>query len=114
MGAISIGLPRGSSPVQLDGSSLQNGESRLVCFLSYCYGLPANSLHHCGIICRDCDIRTRHGIRVCRTITLTCCFLARDPAATFRDFDSDSTFVLRPNYTVLSSVLAALLFAASS
>src|SRR6202035_4363307 len=71
MGAISIGLPRGGSPVQLDGSSLQNGECHVVCFLSHCNGLPANSLHHCGIVCRDCEIRRRHGTRACQTITLT-------------------------------------------
>src|SRR6266550_2400375 len=71
MGAVSIGLSRRSSAVQLDGSSVQNGESHLVCFLSHCNGLPTNLPHHCATIFRVCEITRRPGIRVCRTITLT-------------------------------------------
>src|SRR6266404_477498 len=71
MGAISIGLPRGSSTVQLDGRSLQNAASCLVCFLYHCYGLPTNSPHDCAIICRGCEIRREQGIRVCRRRILT-------------------------------------------
>src|SRR6266480_3276346 len=71
MGAISIGLPRGSSTVQLDGRSLQNAASCLVCFLYHCYGLPTNSPHDCAIICRGCEIRREQGIRICRRRILT-------------------------------------------
>src|SRR6266513_1984675 len=78
MGSISIGLPRSSGTVQLDGSGLQNASSCLVCFLYYCSELPANSPHCCRIICRGCDFGKGRGICLCRRITPTGAFsLAR-------------------------------------
>src|SRR6266446_6308761 len=62
MGAISIGLSRGSNTVQLDRSSLQNVKSSLVCFLPHCYGLPTYPSRHYAIICCGCHIRREQGI----------------------------------------------------
>src|SRR6266513_1389918 len=71
MGAISIGLSRGSNTVQLDRSSLQNVKSSLVCFLPHCYGLPTYPSRHYAIICCGCWIRRKQGIGVRRkTLTL--------------------------------------------
>ena len=66
MGAISIGLSRGSNTVQLDRSSLQNVKSSLVCFLPHCYGLPTYPSRHYAIICCGCHIRREQGIGVRR------------------------------------------------
>src|SRR5947207_7098277 len=74
MGAISIGLPRGSITARLDGMVFHNGQWPLVCFLYHCYGLSIDSADDDATICPGSEIRKDRGIRVCRGITLTRAF----------------------------------------
>jgi hypothetical protein len=78
MGAISIGLLRGSISARLCRRNL-HVRCSLVCFLYHCSGLSTNSPHHCATICRGCEIRSEQGIRVCRTTLTLGLFLGIDP-----------------------------------
>src|SRR5438067_965959 len=70
MGAISIGLPRGSITARLDGMVFHNGQWPVVCFLYHCYGLSINSADDDATICPGSEIRKDPGICICRGIRL--------------------------------------------